>query len=274
MSTSKISPTDYGRPKLASFFCQSRGAACRTFLVLPKICGTKAGSIFTETEIKIVLMRGIPLSYLSISEVVKAGYGMIPSSISQDFILQFVSRTRANGGVDLRKSSNFPSVNCVLLSRKRTKKSRIRGDFLHESRVNLCVIAIEIQGDFVAGRYFISVHFSDSKRFSIAVDPSIPHFYDGIVCVSAALHMTFISLKTLFFCERKSSVNDISLVKSFSISPFQSENGHETPSTHGAAVGQIRQRQQVHALYTDRSCGTPAPPCQLASPVLIGVNHE
>jgi len=104
----------------------------------------------------------------------------------------------------------------------------------------------------VAGRYFIRVYLSDSKKFSIAIYPSITHFHKEIGCVPAEFFLPFIGLKPLFFCESKSSVNEISLVKSFLISPFKFENGHETPSIHGAAGGQIRQRQQVHALYTDR----------------------
>lgn len=273
MSASRIFPTDGGRQKLASFFCQNRAAACRSFLVFPGSCRMQAGSIFTETETKIVFERGIPLSYLAISEVAKAEYGMFLVSISEGFVIDSVSRTRSEAAVAVLKSTNLPSINCVLFSRKRAKKSRIRGGRLYDGDVNSYLIAIAIRGYFVAGGYFVSVDFPNSKKVSIEFDPSIPLFYNAVVWVSAALLITFIGLKTLFLCESESSVNDISLVKSFSISFFQSENGHEMPSIHGAAGGQIRQRQQVHALYTDRSCGTPAPPCQLASPVLIGVNH-
>ena len=273
MSASRISPTDCSRQKLASSFCQSHGAAGHTFLVLPGICGTKANCIFTEPDMEIVLERGISLSYLASNEVVKAGYGIFLASISQGFVIDFVSRTRAKAAVAALKYSNIRSTYCVFLSRRHTKYSRIRGGSSHDVNVNSCVITIEIRGDFVAGRYFASVDFTNSKKVPIEFDPSIPFFYNAVVWVSAALLITFIGRKTLFFSESKSSVNDISLVKSFSISPFQSENGHETPSIRGAVGSQIRQRQQVHALYTDRGCGTPTSPRQLASPMLSGVNH-
>ncbi|MDO8312219.1 MAG: hypothetical protein Q7T25_09780 [Sideroxyarcus sp.] len=252
MSASRIFPTDGGRQKLASSFCKSHGAAGRTSLVLPGICGTKAGCIFTEPEMKIVLERGISLSYHAFSEVVKAGYGMFSASISQDFMLEFVSRTPDKAAFEVRKSSHFSSIFCVLLSQKRTKNSRICSGRLYDGNVNICVLAIEIRVDFVTGEYFVSVDIPISKKFSNTFDPSIPDLYDGIVRVSAAFSVTFIGPKALFFCESESFVNDISVAKYFSITPFPSENGHETPSTHGAAGGQIRQRQQVHALYTDR----------------------
>ena len=273
MSTSKISPTDYGRQKLASSFCQSHGAAGHTFLVLPGICGTKADCIFTEPDIEIVLERRISLSYLASNGVEKAGYGMFLASISQGFVIDFVSRTRAKEAVAALKYSNNRSTYCVFFSRRRTNNSRIRGRFSHDVNVNSCVIAIEIRGDFVAGGCFVSVDFTNSKKVPIEFDSSIPFFHNAVVWVSAALLITFIGRKTLFFSESNSSVNDISPAKSFSISLFQSKNGHETPSIRGAAGGQIRQRQQVHALYTDMGCGTPTSPRQLASPVLSGVNH-
>ena len=273
MSTSKISPTDCGRQKLASSFCQSHGAAGRTFLVFPGICGTKAGCIFSGPETKIVLERRISLSYLAINEAVTAEYVMVLASILQGFVIDSVSKSLHKAAVIDRKDSNYSSINCVVLNRKRTKNSRIRSAFSLDDNVNPCVIAIKFRGDLVIGRYFVSVYFSDSKKFSIAIYSSITHFHKGIGCVPAESFLIFIGLKTLFFCASESSVNDISLVKSFSISTFQSENGHETPSIRGAAGGQIRQRQQVHALYTGRGCGTPTSPRQLASPVLGGVNH-
>ena len=273
MSTSKISPTDCGRQKLASSFCQSHGAVGRTFLVLLGICGTKADCIFTESNMEIVLERGISLSYLASNEVVKAGYVMFLASISQVFVIDFVSRTRAKAAIAALKYSNIRSTYCVFLSRRPTKYSRIRGGSWRDVNVNSCVMAIEIRGDFVAGGYFVSVNFTNSKRVPIEFDPSIPFFHNAVVWISAILLITYIGRKTLFFRESKSSVNDISLLKSFSISPFQSKNEHETPSMRGAAGGQIRQRQQVHALYTDRGSGTPTSSRQLASPVLSEANH-
>ena len=273
MSTSKISHTDGGIPKLASSFSQNHAAADRSSLVLQRLCEMKAGCISTESEIEIVFKREISLSYFAVSGGLRAEYGMFFVSILKRFVIGFVSRKRAKAAVAGLKSSNFPLIYCVLLSHKRTKNSRIRSAFSLDDNVNPCVIAIKFRGDLVIGRYFVSVYFSDSKKFSIVIDPLITHFHNEIGYVPAEFLLIFIGLKTLFFIESKSSVNDISLAKLFAITPFSSENGHETPPIRGAAGGQIRQRQQVHALYTDRGCGMPTSPRQLASPVLSGVNH-
>ena len=211
MSTSKISPTNCGRQKLANSFFQSHGTAGRTFLVLPGICGTKADCIFTESDMEIVFERRISLSYLASNGVEKAEYGMFLTSISQGFVIDFVSRTRAKEAIAALNYSNIQSIYCVFFSRRRTNNSRIRGRFSHDVNVNSCVIAIEIRGDFVAGGYFVSVDFTNSKKIPIEFDPSIPFFYNAVVWVPAAFLMTFIGLKTLFFCESESSVNYISL---------------------------------------------------------------
>ena len=245
MSTSKISHTDGGRPKLACSFCQNHAAADRSSLVLQRLCEMKAGCISTESEIEIVFKREISLSYFAVSGGLRAEYGMFFVSILKRFVIGFVSRKRAKAAVAGLKSSNFPLIYCVLLNQKRTKNSRIHSAFSLHCNVNSCVIAIEIRGEFVAGEYFVSVNFLDSKYFLITFDPLISIFHDEIVWVPAAFDMPFIGLKSLFFCESESSVNDISLAKTFSITPFSSENGHETSSIHSAAAGQVRLRLQI-----------------------------
>ena len=245
MSTSKISLSDGGRPKLASSFCQNHGAADRFSHVLQRICEMKVDYTATELEIKIVFKRGVFLSYLAVSGGLKAEYGMFFTSIAKGFVIDFVSWKLVKVAVAGLKFSNFSFVYCVLLSQKRRKNSRIRSAFSHHCNVNACVIAIEIRGEFVAGGYFVSVNFPDSKYFLIMFDPLILIFHDEIVWVSAAFHMSFIGLKLLFFCESESSVNDISLAKSFFITLFSSENGHETSSIHSATAGQARQRLQI-----------------------------
>ena len=241
MSTSKISLTDGGRPKLASSFCQNHGAADSFSLVFQRICEMKVDYTATELEIKIVFKREVFLSYLAVSGGLKAEYGMFFTSIAKGFVIDFVLRKRAKAAVAGLKFSNFSFVYCVLLSQKRRKNSRIHTAFPHHCNVNSCVIAIELRGNLDAGGYFVSVNFPDSKYFSITLDPLISIFHDEIVWVSAAFHMSFIGRKSLFFCESESSVNDISLEKTFSITPFPSENGQETSSIHSVAVGQVRQ---------------------------------
>ena len=211
MSAFKIFSAAGARLQSVSSFYPRLGTATCSCLVFPGICGVKTGCISTENEIKIVFERGITLSYLASNVVVKTGYGMFLASISEGFVIDSVSRTRNKAAVGVRKSSNFPSIYCVQLIRKRIKNSRIRSAFSRDVDVNSCVIAIEIRGDLVAERSFFSVDFPNSKKFSIEFDPSIPLFYNAVVWVPAAFLMTFIGLKTLFFCESESSVNDISL---------------------------------------------------------------
>lgn len=273
MSTSKISPTECGRQKLANCFCQSHGAASHNFLVLPGTFGTNTSCILTKPDIEIVLERGISLSYLVSNEVVKTGYEMLLASISQGFVIYFVLRMRAKAAVAALEYSNILSIYCVLLSRRHTKFSRIYNAFSPEVNVNSCVIAIEIQGDFIVGVHFVSADLTNSKKVSVEFDPSTPFFHNAVVWVLDAILITFIGRKTLFFSKNKSSINDIYSLKSFSISLFQSKNGHKTPLIRSAAGGQIQQTQQVHALYTNRGCGMPTSPHQLASSVLSGVNH-
>ena len=245
MSTSKISLTDCTRQKLASSFCQNHGATDSFPHVLQRICELKVDYIATELEIKIVFKRGISLSYLAVSGGLKAEYGIFITSIAKRLVLDFVSRKLVKTAVACLKFSNFSFVYCVLLSQKRTKNSRIHSAFSHRCNVNSCVIAIGIRGDFVAGGYFVSVNFPNSKYLWITFDRLILIFHYEKVCGSAAFHMSFIGLESLFFWESESSVNDIHLEKTFSITPFPSENGHETSSIHCAAVGQVRQWLQI-----------------------------
>ncbi|WP_426146597.1 hypothetical protein [Polaromonas sp. DSR2-3-2] len=270
MNTSKISHTDGGRPKLASYFCQNHAAADRSSLVLQRLCEMKAGCISTQSGMEIVFKREISLSYFAVNAGPRVEYGMFFVSILKRFVIDFVSRKRAKAAVAGLKSSNFPLIYCVLLSQKRTKNSRIHSAFSDHCNVNSCVIAIEIRGDFVAGEYFVSVNFPDSKYFLITFDPLVSIFHDEIVWVSAAFHMSFIGLKSLLPCESESSFNDISLAKTFWITPFPSENGHEASSIHSAAAGQVRQWLEII-----QSCSSAwrCPDRAWETPNLTPVNH-
>lgn len=157
--------------------------------------------------------------------------------------------------------------------KKRHRFDRYRDDFSVAKVNSLAKFANGLCCFSSYHRGFSARLASNSTMFSHSNMRPIAYFIFGIVSLHARPTLILQGLSAEFHTDSDSFGHENSLTEMRLTMLFLVENVIETSSCVGAAAVKFRYQQQVHALYTDRGCGTPTSLRQLASPVLSGVNH-